>query len=134
MSAAPESPGHQSLTGIGVRTVCLLLAELGDVRRFASARKLVAFAGSTPTRFESGSSVTRRGRTSRLGSGHLRRLRFTPALTAVRHNPALKRFSERLVRNGNRKKAALIACTGKPLGIVCAVLVYPRPSGPAYAS
>lgn len=64
----------QSIPGIGVRTACLLLAELGDVKRFASSRKLVAFAGLTPMRFESGSSVMRRSRISRLGSAHVRRL------------------------------------------------------------
>jgi transposase len=31
-----------SIPGVGVRTACLLLAELGDVRRFASARQLVS--------------------------------------------------------------------------------------------
>lgn len=124
----------QSIPGIGVRTACLLLAELGDVRRFASARKLVAFAGLTPARFESGLSVVRRSRISRLGSAHLRRLLFMPSLAAIRYNPVLKRFFERLVKNGKNKKAALIACMGKLLRIVYAVLVHQRPFNPAYTS
>lgn len=124
----------QSIPGIGVRTACLLLAELGDVRRFASARKLVAFAGLTPARFESGSSVMRRSRISRLGSAHLRRLLFMPALAAIRYNPTLKRFFERLVENGKNRKAALIACMAKLLRIVYAVLVHQRPFDPAYTS
>ncbi|HEX7022080.1 MAG TPA: transposase, partial [Trueperaceae bacterium] len=43
----------------------LLLAEPGEMRRFGSARKLVAFAGLTCRRYESGTSV-RRSRFSRL--------------------------------------------------------------------
>ena len=121
----------QSIPGIGVRTACLLLAELGDVKRFASARKLVAFAGLTPTRFESGSSVRRRSRISRLGSAHVRRLLFMPALAAIRYNPVPKSFFTRLVENGKNKKAALIACMGKLLRIVYAVLVHQRPFDPA---
>jgi transposase len=124
----------QSIPGVGVRTACLLLAELGDVRRFASARKLVAFAGLTPARFESGSSVVRRTRISRLGSAHLRRILFMPALAAIRYNPLVKGFFDRLVEGGKNRKAALIACMAKLLRIVYAVLVRQRPFDPAYVA
>ena len=123
----------QSIPGIGVRTACLLLAELEDMKRFASARKLVAFAGLTPTRFESGSSIMRRSRISRLGSAHVRRLLFMPTLAAIRYNPVLKSFFTRLVENGKNKKAALIACMGKLLKN-CLVLVHQRPFDPAYTA
>ncbi len=86
-----------SIPGIGERTACLLLAELGDVRRFVSARKLVAFAGLTPAQFESGSSVARRSAISRMGSSHLRRILYMPCLSAIRFNPIIKAFFERLV-------------------------------------
>ena len=93
-----------SIPGVGVRTACLLLAELGDVRRFADARKLVAFAGLTPSQFESGSSVSRRSSISRLGSSHLRRILYMPCLSAVRFNPIIKVFFERLVARGKHKE------------------------------
>lgn len=124
----------QGIPGVGTRTACLLLAELGDVHRFASAKKLVAFAGLTPRRFESGSSVLRRSRISRLGSAHLRRILFMPALTAIRYNPLVKGFFDRLVKGGKNRKAALIACMAKLLRIVYAVLVRQRPFDPAYAA
>ena len=54
-----------SIPGIAKRSACLLLAELHDIRRFSSARKLVAFAGLTPAQFESGSTVHRYARISR---------------------------------------------------------------------
>ena len=124
----------QSIPGIGTRTACLLLAELGDVRRFASARKLVAFAGLTPARFESGSSVVRRARISRLGSAHLRRLLFMPSLAAIRYNPKVKDFFERLVESGKNRKAALVACMAKLLRMIYGVLVHQRPFDPAYTA
>jgi transposase len=123
-----------SIPGVGVRTACLLLAELGDVRRFASARKLVAFAGLTPARFESGSSVVRRARISRLGSAHLRRLLFMPSLAAIRYNPLVKVFFDRLVERGKNRKVALIACMAKLLRLVYAVLVHQQPFDPAHAA
>ena len=119
-----------SIPGVGVRTACLLLAELGDVRRFADARKLVAFAGLTPTQFESGSSVLRRSSISRLGSTHLRRILYTPCLSAFRFNPIVKAFYERLLARGKHKKAALVACMAKLLKIVYGVLTHQQPFDP----
>lgn len=121
----------RSIPGVGVRTACLLLAELGDVRRFADARKLVAFAGLTPTQFESGTSVLRRSSISRLGSSHLRRILYMPCLSAVRFNPIIKVFFERLVERGKHKKAALVACMAKLLKIVYGVLSHQMPFDPA---
>jgi transposase len=37
------------LLGIGPLTALVILAEIGDVARFGSARKLAAWAGLTPT-------------------------------------------------------------------------------------
>ena len=71
-----------SIPGIGTKTACLFLAEIGDVRRFVSASKLVAYAELTPALFESGSSVNRRTRISRLGSSDLRHLLYMPSLAA----------------------------------------------------
>ena len=130
-SQAQELELLLSIPGVGVRTACLLLAELGDVRRFADARKLVAFAGLTPTQFESGSSVSRPGSISRLGSAHLRRLLFMPCLSAIRFNPIIKCFFNRLVERGKHKKAAVVACMGKLLKIVYGVLIHQQPFDPA---
>ena len=126
-SGAQELALLTSIPGIGMRTACLLLAEVGDVRRFASARKRVAFAGLTPARFESGSSVSRRSRISRMGSSHLRRLLFMPALAAIRFNPVVKAFFDRLVAAGKAKKAAVVACMAKLLRIAYGVLIHRRP-------
>lgn len=119
-----------SIPGVGVRTACLLLAELGEVRRFATARKLVAFAGLTPAHFESGSSIAKRSRISRLGSSQLRRILYMPCLAAIRFNPMIKFFFERLVASGKPKKAAVVACMAKLLKISYGVLVHQKPFDP----
>lgn len=123
----------RSVPGIGLKTALLLLAELGDVRRFASAAKLVAFAGLTPQQTVSGTSVNR-SRLSKLGSGRLRRLLYMPGLVAVRHNPPLKRFYERLLARGKSKKTALVAAMAKLLRIVFGVLTHRQPFSPDYAT
>ncbi|MFE2487244.1 transposase [Streptomyces mirabilis] len=59
------------LPGVGTLTALVLVAEIGDVTRFPSARKLAAWAGLTPT--VRGSDLTvRHGHISKQGSDWLR--------------------------------------------------------------
>lgn len=87
-----------SIPGVGTKIACLFLAEVGNVGRFSNASKLVAYSGLTPALFESGSSVNRRTRISRLGSSNLRHLLYMPSLAATRYNPVLKSFFEPLTK------------------------------------
>lgn len=121
-----------SIPGVGTKTACMFLAELGTVSRFATASKLVAYTGLTPALFESGSSVNRRTRISRLGSSSLRYLLYMPSLAAIRYNPVLKRFFARLVDKGKTRKAAVVACMAKLLRIMYGVLIHQRPFDPSY--
>src|SRR5215472_13411388 len=60
-----------ALPGVGPFTALVLLAEIGDVTRFGSARKLAAWAGLTPTVRGSDRTV-RHGHISKQGSTWLR--------------------------------------------------------------
>lgn len=59
--------------GIDTLSAMLILAELHDVRRFASARALMAYVGLVPSEDSSGERH-RRGRITRTGNGLVRRL------------------------------------------------------------
>lgn len=62
-----------NLRGIGPVTAFGLLAELGDLRRFASPRKLFAYAGLVPSEHSSGGR-RRHGGITRTGNRHIRYL------------------------------------------------------------
>lgn len=133
--AQPQELGLLTgIPGIGVKSACLLLTEIGEIRRFSTAAKLVAFAGLSPVRFESGSSVRRQSAISRIGSSYLRRLLYMPSLVALRYNPLVKRFYQSLVARGKTKKAALVACMAKLLKIIYGVLSHGHPFDPNYAT
>jgi transposase len=121
----------ESIPGIGTRSARLLLAELGDITRFASSEALVAFAGLNPGRFESGTSVRRHSAMSRKGSPHLRHWLYMPAMVGVRFNPYLKAFYQRLTAKGKAKRLALTACMAKLLRIIYGVLASGKPFNPA---
>ena len=111
-----------SIPGIGKVTARKILAELPAVDRFESARKAAAYAGLSPRRHESGSSVRKRGRLSKVGNGGLRKALYLPAMTAIKFNPIIKSFAERLRKNGKAEKAIVGAAMRKLLHIVYGVL------------
>ena len=123
----------ESIPGIGATTAAVLLAELGDVRRFASAKQAVAFAGLCPRLCLSGSSVRGRERLCKQGRSRLRKALYFPAMVALRHNPALRAMKERLVARGKRPMVVLGAAMRKLLHLAFGVLKSKKPFDVALA-
>ena len=111
-----------SIPGLGTVTVAKILGYLGDVRRFDSAKALSAFLGVTPKRKESGSSLKGRSSFSRAGHGEMRKALYMPALVALRHNPLVKTFGERIKLTGLAPKAEVGACMHKLAMLIYGVL------------
>ncbi len=109
--------------GVGIITVAVVLAELGDLRRFGKARQLTAFAGLSPQRRESGSSVRGRARLSKQGPSNVRACLYMCAMSAVGGENDLARLYRRLIENGKSKMAALGAVMRKLLTIMRAILI-----------
>jgi len=63
----------QAFKGIKLLTAATIVAELGDLRRFPSAGKLMSFIGLTPSEHSSGERQVR-GPITRAGNGRLRRM------------------------------------------------------------
>jgi transposase len=109
-----------SIDGIGKLTAARLVAELGDPAEFASASALAAYVGAIPALRQSGKGRSRSSLTS-IGHRRLRAALWMPTLSAVRQNPWLRRYYERLRANGKPAKVALIAAMRKLLIAVYAV-------------
>jgi len=73
----------QALPGIGPVLAAVIVAEIGDIRRFSSAAKLCCWAGLTPRHRESDLKVTR-GHITKQGSPVLR----WALIEAIQHQPA----------------------------------------------
>jgi transposase len=81
--ADPRVKVLTALPGVGQFTALVMLAEIGDITRFPSARKLASWAGLTPT--VRGSDLTvRHGHISKQGSAWLRWVLNQAAQTAKR--------------------------------------------------
>lgn len=116
-----------SIPGLGMTTVARILGQLGDIRRFDSAKAFAAFLGVTPRQRCSGSSIKGRTVISRTGNASLRAALYMPSLVARRHNPILHQFADRLALNGMAKKAVIAAVMHKLAHLIYGVIHNGKP-------
>ncbi|MBV9328590.1 MAG: IS110 family transposase [Chloroflexi bacterium] len=108
------------LPGIGVHNAMLLLAAIGDIRRFDAAHKLVGYAGLGARAHSSGEEQYG-GRITRQGRRDIRSTMVEAAWVAVGTHPHWKELFEQLaVRVGKPK--AVVAIARKMLVVVWHVL------------
>jgi transposase len=109
----------QSTPGVGpilARTLVAEVPALGLLNR----PEIAALIGGAPLNRDSG---TIRGKRAVWGGrAHVRAVLYMSTLSAVRHNPVLKAFYERLRAVGKAPKVALTACMRKLLTILNAML------------
>src|SRR5512147_1395102 len=123
-----------SIDGIGTNTAARLIAELGDLGRFRNAAALAAYVGVVPGLRQSGKRHRQRAGLCPIGHARLRAALWMPLLTAVRRNPWLAAFYDRLISRGKLPKVALVAALRKLLGAVFAVVRDRKPFVPGLAA
>ncbi|MFV0414380.1 MAG: IS110 family transposase [Oscillospiraceae bacterium] len=84
----PEYETVLAIYGVGEITAALLMAELGDVRRFSNRGAIVAFAGIDPEVNQSGSFRRESNPASKRGSSHLRKTLFQVVCTYIKKSPS----------------------------------------------
>ncbi len=109
----------QSVPGIGPATATCLIAalpELGELNR----REVANLVGVAPINRDSGRYRGRRMTGG--GRPQVRKALYMATLVATRHNRVIRRFYQRLLTNGKKKKEALTACMRKLIVILNAML------------
>jgi transposase len=101
------------IRGVGPYTAMLVIAEIGDITRFAKARKLCAWAGLTPT-VRSSDGKARLGHITRQGSRPLRWALVEAAQHSVRGGGPLREDFDRITKRRG-KKIAKVAVARKIL-------------------
>ena len=105
----------KSMPGIGDATSALLIAEMPELGKVTD-KQIAALLGVAPYTKESG---TMRGK-AYIGGGRIivRNILYMASLSAVRYNPALKKFYTRLKEAGKCSKIALVAVMRKMIIIL----------------
>jgi transposase len=111
-----------SVKGIARTSGLAILAELAALPPDMSARQWVAHSGLDPRHFESGTSVHKPARISKKGNRYLRAALYMPALVAIRCEPSIKTFYQRLVKRGKKPMQAIVAVMRKLLHAIHGML------------
>ena len=109
-----------TIPGVGDSTAIKLLSE--NIQAFSDGRALAAFAGLNPSLCFSGTSVHHRGRLSKVGRSGLRKSLYFPAISAMRFNPQIRLFCDRLEERHKPSKVIITAAMRKLLCLALGVL------------
>lgn len=112
----------QTIPGIGKKTAITILAETPNIRDFNSAREFAAFAGLTPKHHSSGTSISKKSKISKIGSGKLRNALYFPAMSSMRSSHDMIKFAKKLKSKGKNGKVIVVAIMRKLLHLVFGVL------------
>ena len=120
-----------TIAGVGDLLGLTIASEIGDISRFASARKLIGYSGLTPRVYQSGQK-TRTGKLSKSGSTMLRWAAIEAAQQAWRpSNPWHQLYLDVKQRCGGKGNPAKAAVARKVLIAAWHVLALQQPFNPS---
>lgn len=119
-----------SIPGIGERGASSILGEMPNIEEFRDGKAVAAYAGLSPRHNQSG-TFAGRSRLSKIGNAHLRHALFFPAMAAMRYNPILRPFAQRLRARGKRAMVIVAAVMRRLLVLAYGVLKSGRAFSPA---
>lgn len=102
-----EKPYCLSIPGISFKLAASIVAEVGDFRRFETADQLLAFAGLSPTTYESGKYRSSNARMEKRGSRYLRYALMTAARMVVMHTETYGQYFAKKRSEGKHYFVAL---------------------------
>jgi transposase len=109
---SPDARRLMTVPGVNVICAATFLAAIGDIRRFSTSRRLVAYLGLDPKVRQSGNEPARSGRISKQGSASARWVLVEAAWSVVHQPGPLHAFYERIrARRGHGK--AVVASARK---------------------
>jgi len=111
----------RSIPGVGKVSAAVLVSFIGNIHRFDSPEKLVAYIGLDPRVYQSGTSVQGKGYISKRGNKYLRKTLFNAAFVAMRWNPTLKEYYDKKMSEGKHHFSATCAIERKLVHIIYAV-------------
>lgn len=125
----PQVQLLDSIRGIGLASAVRLIAEIEDITRFNSVKRLCAYFGVHPTWKQSGDGIWYQGM-SKKGRSSVRATLFMCSLSAIRWNSDLRSLYHRFRKKGMNHYQATGVVMHKLLRIVYGVLKNQTPYDP----
>jgi len=113
-----------SMRGIGKKSAMNFLIEMGgDIKQFQTHQKLIAMAGLDPALYQSG-KIDRKGKISKRGNRHLRRVIWLMATKVIQFNERFKQYYLKRIKDGLPYKMAVLATAHKLIRVMFAMLTH----------
>ena len=110
-----KSDLYRSMKGVGKVFSSTLIAKLPELGRL-NQREIALLVGLAPINKDSGK--LRGKRMIQGGRAMVRKAAYMPVLSAIRYNPVIRDFYQRLIAKGKLAKVALVACMHKMITIL----------------
>ena len=119
-----------TISGVGPTLGSIIVSEIGDIERFETSSKLVAYAGLDASVKQSGEFNSSKNKISKRGSPYLRRALWMAAFMSLQCDPALYDYYSRLRARGKSRRLATTAVARKLCIIVWAIMKSKKPYSP----
>lgn len=121
-----------SVTSLGPRTSTKIMAEMYDLATYTDAGAVAADAGLSPAKHESGETVRKKTKLSKVGKASVRSALYFPAMSAIRFNPFVRNLANRLRKKGKSEMVIIGAAMRKLLTLAYGVLKHKKPFDPDF--
>lgn len=111
-----------TIHGIGYILGAIILSEIGDISRFTTPAKLLAFAGLDPSVSQSGKSVSASGSMVKRGSRYLRWALGQAARCVAISNPVFSAYLQTKLNQGKHYSVACSHVAKKLVRVIFAIL------------
>ena len=111
-----------TIPGIGYLNGGMILGEIGNIHRFSTHKKLLAFAGLDPSVYQSGNFNARCTRMSKRSSRVLRYALINATHNVVKNNATFKAYYNKKMAEGRTHYHALGHCAGKLVRVIWTML------------
>lgn len=107
------------IKGVGITTATTVVTFLPELGKLTS-KQVAALVGTAPFNKDSGKRQGKRKICG--GRKQVRSILYMAILSAIRFNPAIKKFYDRLIKKGKLKKVAMVACMRKLIIVMNAMI------------
>lgn len=102
-----DPPKMLGIPGMGPRMAAVIKAEIGDFRRFSSPDKLLAYAGLSPTTYQSGQLTSSHAKMEKRGSRYLRYALFNATKYICFWDPTFRAYLAKKRSEGKHYNVAI---------------------------
>ena len=107
-----------SIRGIGYRMGAMIIAEIGDFDMFSSPDKILAYAGLSPSTYQSGQMTSTHSHMEKRGSKYLRYALFNAAKYVCRWEPTFTVYLEKKLAEGKHYNVAISHAAKKLVRVI----------------